>query len=203
MDKIICLTLGQIGTNCYLFSYSGCLCVVDPAEDNSELFDTINDVCSEYKLEFTSIFLTHGHLDHLSGIRQLKKIYPNVKIYISKHDKNYVGKGSYNFQYEIFASGGMGFFVSQMLADKKDLPDADVFFDDGDVLFPDENFGSWKVIATPGHTKGSCCLYNENRKLIFTGDTLMFYSCGRTDMKDGSNFEMQKSLEKLSLLPPQ
>ena len=196
MDEIVCLTIGEIGTNCYLFSYSNCLCVVDPANGSQKLIDTINEVCQRQNLHFESVFLTHGHLDHLAGITKLKQNFPEIKIYISKNDSRCLGEGSYRFQYDDFARAGMGFFVEHLLPDGKDLPAADVLVEDGELLFNSE----WKVISTPGHTKGSVCLYNENRRILFTGDTLMFYAYGRTDLFGGNDLEMAESLQKLRSL---
>lgn len=195
-DKIICLTLGAIETNCYFFSYSDCLCVIDPAICNQQLLHTIDEICIDEKLHFSSVFLTHGHLDHVAGIGELKKKYPDIKVYISKYDSQYLGNGSYDFQYNDFAKSGMGGFVQYVLPDKNDLPCADELFSDGEMLFP-----SWQVIATPGHTKGSSCLYNEKKGIVFTGDTLMFNSYGRTDMTGGSDYDMENSLKKIKTLP--
>jgi glyoxylase-like metal-dependent hydrolase (beta-lactamase superfamily II) len=53
-----------------------------------------------------------------------------------------------------------------------------------------------KVIHTPGHTKGSVCLTGEN--FIFTGDTIFKDGYGRTDLKGGSQKDLENSLKKLS-----
>ncbi len=196
MKDIICLTLGDFEENCYLFAYRDRLCVVDPGDDSSALIHEIDKVCNDNALTFSSVYLTHGHLDHVAGINRLKKIYPDIQIYIGERDKNCLGPGSYNFQYESFSSVGLGGFVKKMLYDEQDLIKPDFCVHDGSYIF-----GDWKVIATPGHTRGSTCLYNESRKLLFTGDTMMFYSFGRTDMLGGSETEIYESLNELLKLP--
>ena len=54
------------------------------------------------------------------------------------------------------------------------------------------------VLHTPGHTSGSCvyCLGN----ILFTGDTLMRFSIGRTDFPTGNLAEMRASLSRLAAL---
>ena len=54
---------------------------------------------------------------------------------------------------------------------------------------------SFKLILTPGHTKGSICIkYNQ---WFFSGDTIFIDSIGRTDLFSGNSSDMQKSLEYL------
>lgn len=59
-----------------------------------------------------------------------------------------------------------------------------------------------KVIATPGHTKGSCCYYFEDDKILLSGDTLFQESVGRTDLPTGSMSALVRSVkERLLPLP--
>jgi glyoxylase-like metal-dependent hydrolase (beta-lactamase superfamily II) len=58
---------------------------------------------------------------------------------------------------------------------------ADLQLNEGDVI----EFGQQKirVIATPGHTKGSLSYLWQDR--VFTGDALLINGCGRTDFQGG------------------
>ncbi len=60
----------------------------------------------------------------------------------------------------------------------------------------------FKVIQTPGHSAGSICLYEEEQRVLFTGDTLFAGSIGRVDLPTGSMDEISKSIQaKLMALP--
>lgn len=65
----------------------------------------------------------------------------------------------------------------------------------------------WRIIASPGHTAGSVCLYNSagngGRGCLFSGDTVFFRGWGRTDM-GGDEGALMKSLAALKkTIPPQ
>ena len=56
-----------------------------------------------------------------------------------------------------------------------------------------------KVIWTPGHTEGGMCLYNEDERILFSGDTVFpdgYY--GRYDGDSGNLEEIVESLRKLT-----
>ena len=77
---------------------------------------------------------------------------------------------------------------------------ADEELEDGQIL----RFlnGAFTVIATPGHTEGSCCYYAKNENILFSGDTLFQGSVGRTDLPTGRAAKLSASIrEKLFVLP--
>jgi glyoxylase-like metal-dependent hydrolase (beta-lactamase superfamily II) len=78
-------------------------------------------------------------------------------------------------------------------------PPPDVLLHDGEIV----NVGkmSFRVIHTPGHSPGQVCLYSEEEKVIFTGDTLFQGSIGRTDLPGSCEADMATSLLKLAQMP--
>ncbi len=75
-------------------------------------------------------------------------------------------------------------------------PPADILLNDGDEI----KFGEivFKVISTPGHSKGGVCLYTQGH--LFAGDTLFAGSIGRTDL-EGGDYDTLISSIKEKLLP--
>ena len=76
---------------------------------------------------------------------------------------------------------------------------ADILIKDGEKL----NFGRFKIkaISTPGHTDACTSFYTEGR--LFTGDTLLIRSCGRTDFQEGDPSKLFESITKKLFLFPE
>ena len=64
-------------------------------------------------------------------------------------------------------------------------------------LSPLKDLLGLKIIKTPGHTKGSICLYYQKEKILFSGDTLFYNGFGRIDFPFSDPGKMEESLEKL------
>ena len=156
--------------------------VIDPGGEPEKIINMLNDQGVE-SLKY--IFLTHCHADHIGGVPQLKDA-KGGKILISRAD----AEGLYNPE------------VS--LATYIDMPnielEADSRIDDDDLI----HIGNleFQVISTPGHTKGSVCLYYPEGRLVFTGDTIFSGSWGRTDLPTGNFVEIMNSISnRLMVLP--
>ncbi|MEM2110090.1 MAG: MBL fold metallo-hydrolase, partial [Candidatus Odinarchaeota archaeon] len=60
---------------------------------------------------------------------------------------------------------------------------------------------TFRVIHTPGHTMGSICLYEEDKKLLISGDTVFAGgSFGRVDLPSGNISQLSDSVKRLSKL---
>ncbi len=173
------ITVGVINTNCYvLYSDSSCI-VVDPGfeAEKIEAFLDGNGIRPE------AVYLTHGHFDHMAAADEIRKKY-GIKVFISENDLALAAHPDGN---------------CSAMFDEVYSFSADDRFADGDELdFAGETA---KVLATPGHTRGSVCFYLEKDKILFAGDTLFYASSGRTDLATGSSGDMQESLERLFRLP--
>ena len=63
----------------------------------------------------------------------------------------------------------------------------------------DLKFISLKTISTPGHTLDHVVYYSKKEKLLFSGDTLFYYGCGR--IFEGTMKVMLNSLNEIIKLP--
>lgn len=175
--KLESLTVGLIGTNCYLLwdeSAGNAAAIVDPGGSA----DLILNKIKQEKLDVKTILLTHGHFDHVMGVPDLLEAYPDLPVYITETDYPEARDG-----------GQFGYRMGEVSSVQ--------FYDEGDTV----ELGRLKidVLRTPGHTPGSVTLRVED--VLLTGDTLFCGSCGRTDFPGGSYADMQRSLKRLADLP--
>lgn len=168
--------LGVYMTNCYL---------VWNENNEASLFDcgdtrleTLVDFIDSHNLKLQNVILTHGHGDHIGGINEIKKIYPDVKIFIGKEDEKFLTDSTFSLSYAI---QGYDFKYEGEYTLLKE----------GDSIF------GFQVIDTPGHTIGSKCFYNPTEKIMISGDTLFRRSYGRYDLPTGNLLSLKESLRKI------
>ena len=177
--KVIQMELGNFATNTYIVCDEDLNAVIiDPAAEAKKIISTIEK--NNLKPKF--VILTHGHPDHVGALYELKEKY-NLKVYINEKDQEMLQTNSTYF----------GPMVGLEIRDVK----GDFYLKDGQELsLGDLKF---KIIETPGHTKGGVCILIEN--ILFSGDTLFLGSMGRTDFPGGDEKEIFSSLKKLMQLP--
>ena len=176
--EISVLRLGQIGTNCYIFRREGGYkCgVVDPGDQGEQVARWLVDK----GLEAETVFLTHGHFDHMLGLPGLSEEWRDLPVYCHRADW---GQGD--------ATGMFGQPVPTVRSFGDITP-----YQEGDVVEMDGI--KIEVLETPGHTPGSVTLRAED--VLFTGDTLFAGSMGRTDFEGGDGEAMAASLRRLARL---
>ena len=177
--KLLHTTLGPIATNCY-FAVDDNMntAIIDPGANAAK----VNQIIDEHGLKPVAILLTHGHFDHIGAVKGIKKEYPEVKVYIGELDAPMLPKAINNRNWAQFIK-----------AEDYEGLKADILVNEGDEI----NVGDmvFKVMATPGHTKGGVCYISGD--CIFSGDTLFKNECGRTDLEGGSYTEILQSLKRL------
>ena len=180
--KLIGRPSGTLGANCYVAidteSRKGFM--VDPGGYSSAIHKAIEDE----GVELVYIILTHAHSDHIEGVPEYQRLYPNVKLVCSEAELPMLQDARANF--------------TGMWGGKPLTLTPDVLVKEGDLITVGNM--SFLVLATPGHTPGGICLYGEG--VLFSGDTLFRGSIGRTDFPGGSYAQLIDSIErKLYTLP--
>jgi len=179
--KVGRMILGICQTNCYFVYREGSKEVIclDPADRGDYIYETLK----EKGFEVAGILLTHGHFDHIWGSRKLREL-SGAKIYAYEGEKDVCENAVNN----VSEQAGRAYTVKPngYLEDGEEITIAGM---------------TCRVIATPGHTAGSCCYYFASDGILFSGDTLFQESVGRTDFPTGSMSTLVRSVkEKLFVL---
>lgn len=174
--KIHHLQLGPLRSNCYIVETAPGRCVaVDIGGDSRLLLEFLK----MKKLRLGKILLTHGHFDHIGGAEEVHQA-TGAEVYIHELDAHMLTSESASL------ASNMSFINFVPLTDWTCIY-GDCYINDGDCSF--------RVIHTPGHSRGSVCYVCED--VIFSGDTLFCCSVGRTDFPDSSAAAMSCSLNIL------
>lgn len=174
---IKCLKVGPIETNCYIAcdTVSNRAVIIDPGADSARIISAF----SETGCTADYVILTHGHADHMSAVREVLQS-TQAKLAVFADELPLLKDPEKNL-YNMITKGQF------------EPLEPEILLHDGDTL----TLGSIqiKVLHTPGHTAGSCCLLTQDT--LFSGDTLFKESSGRTDLPTGSGEDIKKSLERI------
>lgn len=179
--KIGKLTMGVCQTNCYFVYEEGKSEVLffDPADHGDYIYEALQEKGFSVK----AILLTHGHFDHIWGVSRLKEM-SGAKVYAYEGEKELCGDAGLNVSEQ--AGRACSIVPDELFKDGEEFEIAGI---------------RGRVIATPGHTEGSCCYFFEKDKILISGDTLFQESVGRTDFPTGSMSRLIRSIrEKLMVL---
>jgi hydroxyacylglutathione hydrolase len=146
------------------------------------------------------IVLTHLHPDHTAGVEALRKAC-SAPVAASLVAKQHVQSWMDDGRQEIRNKPGMSHFLEQVL-NQRPLPGAlhhldlfsppyeqqvqmvDIWLEDVAGL---PNHPNWRVIASPGHTPESLCLYNPFSYELVCGDTVVTLEGGAALIHGSAN----------------
>lgn len=174
------MPLGMVQANCYIITNNQNECaIIDPGGESEKIINYLEENSITPKM----ILLTHGHFDHIASVWDLIEKY-NLAVYINQNDLEMLQDINI-----ALCSMTRLYFNYKAGLEYNALNDNDTV-----------NLGEleFKLIHTPGHSKGSSCFIVEDS--IFTGDTLFKGDIGRTDLYGGDYNTIKNSLKKLCKL---
>ncbi len=183
--KTYVLSLFEQNTRIVACEKSNVAICIDPGAESAELVEFVR----ENSLHLQAIALTHAHLDHIGGVSFLRKSFPQVEIILHEDDAEMY----HNLPQQPLAMGIPPHQFKSLGLDYEVPPDLTRFWRDGEVYAVGElNF---KILHTPGHSRGHVIFAEETQKAVFGGDCLFAGSIGRTDLLGGDYEQLISSIK--------
>jgi len=168
----------MFASNCYVVgdesSKDGM--IIDPGAEADQIMRVVEDLGLNIKL----IVLTHGHMDHVGALKEVKEV-TGAQIAIHADDAPSLQD---NTMRHVFSRSS------------ESLPPPDVLLKEGDTV--DVGELHFRILHTPGHTPGGICLSAEG--IVFTGDTLFNFGIGRADFP-GASYDQELESIRTKLMP--
>ena len=180
--EITSILCGLYQENAYLLCPEGRgdAVLIDPGDDLSALKRALESSGRTLR----AILLTHGHFDHMLAAQPLSRI-TGAAVYVHPLDQELLCDEDKNAYDPNCASLPCpADFEAEELEDEIEVCGL-----------------RFRVLHTPGHTRGSVCYYDEENGILFSGDTLFCAGFGRMDLYGGSPAQMRTSLRSLFELP--
>ena len=175
------VTCGMIQENAWIVWLEGredCA-VIDPGDEYPKLKRAIGD------RKVAAILLTHGHFDHIMAVGEMAAE-TGAPVYVGAEDAEMLNAPMLNGYVDLMGIARMPGPAIEARPFGETLSAVGMEF---------------RVLPTPGHSKGSVCLYLPDEGVLFSGDTLFAGGYGRLDLHGGSPADMRNSLKALFELP--
>lgn len=180
--QINVFSLGDWQTNCYVAAAGSQCWLIDAGFEPKPMIAFV----TEQELQVQRILMTHAHVDHIAGLHEVKRHFPDAPILIHEAEATFLTDPKLN--------------LSAALAEEITAPPADQMLADGQMLQLAEH--SFKVLHTPGHSPGGVTFYCADQGVAFVGDALFAGSIGRFDFPTSDGQTLVQSIhEKLLTLP--
>jgi hydroxyacylglutathione hydrolase len=177
------LPVGILRCNCSIFGDENTreAIVIDPGDNIAD----IEQILARHNLTVKAIVVTHAHIDHIAGAKELKEK-TGAPVYLNGNDAELLRNLDVQAQWIGMAA------PEQVDVDSDATDSTSLRLGDSDFL----------VMHTPGHTQGSISLYIPQQNKLIAGDTLFRDSIGRTDLPGGNPRQILSSIKtKLLVLP--
>ena len=178
------LTLSSMETNTYVLGSAdtnACV-VIDVAAQPQPLLDFLD----RKQLKLQAVIITHGHYDHIAGVKELLKAHPKAQLILGRDAQKVACNPLRNLSLLFFKA----FSIRKpdlLVSEPQQIALAGL---------------ALQVLDLPGHSPGSIGLYDPQAKSVYCGDTLFAGSIGRTDFPGASGELLLESIRtKLMTLP--
>ena len=178
--------------NCYIIENGNNGILVDTGK--REFADKVLEQCRAYNVKL--IILTHAHFDHAENAAQISDAF-GIPIGMSELDRDLILS---NNAQPLFAKSFLGKIVlaaSMKDFSKRTMPQfkPDILLSESDSL---SEYGiDARIIALPGHTKGSIGI-DVDKKHLIVGDALMNMFYPTVSMLYNDREQMLESARKIS-----
>lgn len=169
------MSLGELGTNCYIVYDKINALIVDPGGEPKKVIDFLES----HDLKPQAILLTHAHFDHIGAVDALRK-YFNIDVYLHENEADWLGDPSLN--------RSTAFTRKEIRTSRPEH-----FLNPGKMKLSSFEFN---IIHTPGHSPGSVSFIFADDGFIISGDVLFQQGIGRTDLPGGSMEQLERSIRQ-------
>lgn len=179
--KIKGMSLGPLGTNCYIVYDGNEALIFDPGGDMEQIIGFLND----HDLEPLAIMLTHAHFDHIGAVDGLRKHF-GIDVYLHDEESTWLEDPMLNRSGVYFGEDAIQTAPPEQSVQVGNL-----------TIGP----FAMEVLHTPGHSPGSVTYVFHQENWLISGDVLFHNGMGRTDLPGGSLEVLIQSIAALYAFP--
>lgn len=175
------IMVGAFASNCFIAHNADReALIIDPGDDADVIIQHIR----REKLSVAAILITHGHIDHVSGLAEVSRAFP---VPVAMHP----------------VDAAWAFSESNQMPPYYEVPEAPEKIErelsEGQT-WTDIGY-TYQVLELPGHSPGHVGFYFPEQNALFSGDVIFQGTVGRTDLPGGDGRVLTQSLKRLAELP--
>ncbi len=163
----------------YIIYKEGCekVCLVDIGD-----IETVDAFFEEKGFTLEAVFITHAHFDHIYGLPELAKRYPQIKVYVTEYAKEGLASDKLNMS---------RYHEASVTYEGDNL----VVVHEGESMSLFDGEPEMQFFETAGHNPG--CLTMVLGDKIFTGDAYIPGVGANTQLPHANKEQAQQSMERI------